>query len=554
MPLPAYSSTFTYTIAADLKSVRIVGATPPPAGYQKIYLVGAITSGGWAFNTTNELNTEDGNLYYRKNMNLNSNTEFKVAGSGYNPNYGGVASIALNTTVTLQKSDNPSNCKYTGAKTSGLTVSFNLTTGEFLISDDGSMVGDGTDKNPYEGWYFNLRGEYNGWADNGVMPNAEGIATQTELAIGTGNFDVKVYDGSNDIYYYNNGTPIPTNQWVTLTETTEADKDCTVAGATAGSVYNVKFNVAKGEIFIEPTVINYPEDFYVIGNVNGGSFNPTNGVKMTTGENGVYTVENLMISDEASGYGYFSFCTQLGENDNDWNGLGTRYEATEKDAIPSLEAPNPIQVAQGNDNAFKIVSNKAYNITVDLATMTMDITLASEEEELTAVYLIGNVNDWDLTTGDLELDNEGDGFFAIYDVTLPSGNEGNSYFSFISKLATQTGDEGWAEIASYRFGAVDANMGSDYKPEFVNGAAELDYAYPSSTSWCVPAGVYSLILDTDAMILSIEGDATTVGVTGITSDTNAKAVYYNLQGVKVTNPENGVFIRVKGDKIVKVVK
>ncbi len=40
---------------------------------------------------------------------------------------------------------------------------------------------------------------------------------------------------------------------------------------------------------------------------------------------------------------------------------------------------------------------------------------------------------------------------------------------------------------------------------------------------------------------------------GEIADENAPVVYYNLQGVKVANPENGVFIRRQGSKVTKVV-
>lgn len=40
----------------------------------------------------------------------------------------------------------------------------------------------------------------------------------------------------------------------------------------------------------------------------------------------------------------------------------------------------------------------------------------------------------------------------------------------------------------------------------------------------------------------------------ISDDAQAAPVYYNLQGVRVANPENGMFIEVRGNKAVKVVK
>ena len=44
------------------------------------------------------------------------------------------------------------------------------------------------------------------------------------------------------------------------------------------------------------------------------------------------------------------------------------------------------------------------------------------------------------------------------------------------------------------------------------------------------------------------------GIAVIEADNNAPAVYYDLQGVRVENPANGLFIRVQGDKISKEVK
>ena len=49
-------------------------------------------------------------------------------------------------------------------------------------------------------------------------------------------------------------------------------------------------------------------------------------------------------------------------------------------------------------------------------------------------------------------------------------------------------------------------------------------------------------------------EATTeTGITGIEAE-NGEAVYFNLQGVRVENPENGIFIRVQNGKAVKIMK
>lgn len=44
------------------------------------------------------------------------------------------------------------------------------------------------------------------------------------------------------------------------------------------------------------------------------------------------------------------------------------------------------------------------------------------------------------------------------------------------------------------------------------------------------------------------------GINDITVDAAGEAVYYNLNGVQVANPENGLFIKVQGGKATKVIK
>lgn len=46
----------------------------------------------------------------------------------------------------------------------------------------------------------------------------------------------------------------------------------------------------------------------------------------------------------------------------------------------------------------------------------------------------------------------------------------------------------------------------------------------------------------------------TTGVEGIEIDENAPVEYFNLQGVRVENPANGLYIMRQGDKVVKVIK
>ena len=54
-------------------------------------------------------------------------------------------------------------------------------------------------------------------------------------------------------------------------------------------------------------------------------------------------------------------------------------------------------------------------------------------------------------------------------------------------------------------------------------------------------------------IHSIEAyDPSTTGIDDVTVDENAPVEYYNLQGVRVENPANGLYIRRQGNKATKV--
>lgn len=91
----------------------------------------------------------------------------------------------------------------------------------------------------------------------------------------------------------------------------------------------------------------------------------------------------------------------------------------------------------------------------------------------------------------------------------------------------------------------------------VNGA-ELDGPAVPTTfeeqTWTVPAGeaVDVTVQNTNGCHIYYIDVVDPSGVSGIEADENAPVEYYNLQGVRVANPENGIFIRRQGKKVTKV--
>ena len=59
--------------------------------------------------------------------------------------------------------------------------------------------------------------------------------------------------------------------------------------------------------------------------------------------------------------------------------------------------------------------------------------------------------------------------------------------------------------------------------------------------------------NSDTGKIQLYSNGTLTGVDDIVSDdANAPVEYYNLQGVRVANPESGLYIRVQGKKATKV--
>ena len=68
------------------------------------------------------------------------------------------------------------------------------------------------------------------------------------------------------------------------------------------------------------------------------------------------------------------------------------------------------------------------------------------------------------------------------------------------------------------------------------------------------ANIYQYYCNTVASMYTFEIPADyATAIESVAVDANAPVEYYNLQGVKVANPENGLFIKKQGNKATKVI-
>lgn len=109
-------------------------------------------------------------------------------------------------------------------------------------------------------------------------------------------------------------------------------------------------------------------------------------------------------------------------------------------------------------------------------------------------------------------------------------------------------DEGTAKYFN------EGKMPEDYVLQHVNGITQnrpvLGYV-----TFPVEAGKTYYIFNPKSQVglYGFEFNSNGAGIAGIAADSNAPVEYYNLQGVRVDNPENGLYIKVQGNKAAKVI-
>ncbi len=248
---------------------------------------------------------------------------------------------------------------------------------------------------------------------------------------------------------------------------------------------------------------------------------------------GVYKLENVTFTNSE-----FKLSTAKG----DWNAFDAGVICAANDAIVEINTPTALYVG-GNAN-IKIATTGTYDVEIDLENNT--ITLIGEVVYPETVYMIGNLGEgFNWNTNDdshfLTPVEGSNGVYEIKDVNLvPTGGSTEAFFSFTTAIGAD-----WPDVnAAPRYGAVEEGA-TPVLGEAIAVASEGG----ATKSWKLAAGTYNMVLDLANMTLTVTEK--TSGIEGIEAE-NAPAVYYNLQGVEVENPENGVYIRVQGGKASKV--
>ena len=118
-------------------------------------------------------------------------------------------------------------------------------------------------------------------------------------------------------------------------------------------------------------VPTYPDELYILGEVNENTWAPNVGLVMTPADSKSLTGEfiaTFTADGRNDGYNYFSFTEKLAESAEDWGAIaGYRYGADANDKEVVLDEAMAIQKGE---NAYKIAAGE-YNVEVNLSAGTV---------------------------------------------------------------------------------------------------------------------------------------------------------------------------------------
>ena len=210
---------------------------------------------------------------------------------------------------------------------------------------------------------------------------------------------------------------------------------------------------------------------------------------------------------------------------------------------------NPEATANNWDNKWNQTSDLTYDGTNNLYTYASGSSVWDKGNGTWSVfaypekvYILGHldgISAWKTNSG-VTVDATEDGVYKATGVTVVDSSGGYGYFAFTDKLSSTSND--WDGLGA-RYGANESNaavtLGSNMTVSICDN------------SWKLAAGTYDMVLSlVDKTLKVTETVPTSVEETLVDS---AAVEYFNLQGVKVACPENGLFIKKQGNKVTKVI-
>lgn len=395
-----------------------------------------------------------------------------------------------------------------------------------------------------------VRGDMNGWGATAdwQMATTDGVNyTLAGVAI-TNKQGFKIADSSYGVINYGGAGSMKFNTEYTLTH--NSGTNCKLAES--GENLTLKFNVDTHVLIVESEGENPgpgpdpdPEVDYTKWYVNVlGEFN---GWK----DNGIAaTAEGITKhTDLAIGTSPFKIKVYNGKADS-YHSNGTEIAQGEWVAIPDDNFAN-MTIAGATEG-------QTFDVEFNCATMSIKVTATGENPgpgpEPTYpenVYLIGDdLNNGTWFVNSVALSDKGEGVYTVEDVTFQGASGGKmAYFQFTTILVPAA--EGWDKVNDAdRYGAPEKDLEATTTAPVPVALYEHNVNAMACEAWSIKPGIYDITLNLKEMTVTIANSDS--AVESVEVEENAPAVYYNLQGVKVTEPATGLYIEVRGNSVRKV--
>lgn len=362
-------------------------------------------------------------------------------------------------------------------------------------------------------------GGFNSWADDVEMTEiSDGVFTVTMESI-EGDFKFRANHDWNLNFgadymeaaaIYGNASSIPMRR---------DGYNFSTVGVLSDVTFTIDVNNSTLQVSGLPSDMVVPEPpakdpaLYLIGDP-AGQWAPDCGIEMSALGNGVYTWYGSITAPA-----WFGFTAELSD---DWSVVNAnRYGPAEVNQI--VPVGSVVSMVYQKDASWEVEKSGLYEFIVDIKNLTFSASATYLGDSTWG--MIGSFNGW---AADEPLTRVDEGVYSIKVESLTAGEE----FKFRAN-----GD--WSvDLGASDYYLIDGDgvygMANDGR-NFVVGK-DLDNA--------------TLTINVVENTLTVSGLGSS-GIDAISSDA-AAPVFYNLQGIPVENPQNGVFIRIAGGKTSKV--
>ncbi len=280
------------------------------------------------------------------------------------------------------------------------------------------------------------------------------------------------------------------------------------------------------------------QSLYMVGDGEGLGWDPENPLEAALAD-GSYTFEVKELAK-------FKISTEKGGWDDAFNPNGVNIMLTKDNLGQEID----VTKGASADIATPWVGDYKIVINADLTKAVVTTTTPAPEGP-TVIYFRGDMNNWG--NDDAEQGIVGAEELAKWQFTFVSTDEQGDHYTFTCKDGQMIEAGQSFKIADAKWAKVNYSAGTEIALDDVSlWKAGIQENTTLAEDW---NGTCTIIVPADPTLdapVMFTNENSGDGVESIEADNNAAPVYYNLQGVRVANAENGLFIVKKGNKVSKV--